>query len=61
MERGYVYQPYLREGDVMVDPKDQKFIDRLNRKRTIVGVVFPLGVFPRVSNPRDRLFVIDSL
>ena len=24
--RWYVYQPYLREGDVMVDPSDQKFM-----------------------------------
>ena len=26
VRRGYVYQPYLREEDVMVDPKDQKFM-----------------------------------
>ena len=26
VRRGYVYQPYLREEDVMVDPKEQKFM-----------------------------------
>ena len=26
VRRGYVYQPYMREEDVMVDPRDQKFM-----------------------------------
>ena len=26
IRRGYVYQPYLREEDVMVDPRDQNFM-----------------------------------
>ena len=26
INRGYVYQPYLREDDVLVDPRDQKYM-----------------------------------
>ena len=33
--RGYVYQPYLREKDVMVDPRDQKF---MHHKRDMIFI-----------------------
>ena len=26
VNRGYVYQPYLREDDAMVDPRDKKYM-----------------------------------
>ena len=35
IRRGYVYVPYLREDDVMVDPREQKFMPH---KRDIIFI-----------------------
>ena len=45
--RGYVYQPYLREEDFMVDPREQKFMPH---KQDMI-FVYKKGNQPTPSSP----------